>query len=70
MKRPGRIAAIVVVILALVFIAGWWTSGVVEKDVDFVVFRGGVHAMGRHGLLRGVLPDRTALRRGTCSPPL
>jgi UPF0755 protein len=39
-KHPGRIAAIAVAILALVFIAGWWTSGVVEKDIDFVVPRG------------------------------
>jgi UPF0755 protein len=39
-KHRGRIAAIVIAILALVFIAGWWGSGVVDKDVDFVVPRG------------------------------
>jgi UPF0755 protein len=39
-KRPGRIAAIVVVFLVLVFIASWWGWGVVDKDVDFVVPRG------------------------------
>ena len=40
MNRPGRLAAIVLAVLALAFMASWWVSGVVEKDADFTVPRG------------------------------
>jgi len=39
-RRPGRLAAIAVAILALLFVGSWWGFGVVEKDTDFVVPRG------------------------------
>ena len=40
MRRPGRLAAIAVGIVLLLFVGSWWGFGVVEKDTDFVVPRG------------------------------
>jgi UPF0755 protein len=40
MKHRGRLAAIVIAALLLLFVGSWWGFGVVEKDADFVVPRG------------------------------
>ena len=40
MKRPGRLAALVLALAVLMVLASWWITGVVGKDASFVVPRG------------------------------
>jgi UPF0755 protein len=39
-KRPGRLAALVLALAVLMVLASWWITGVVGKDASFVVPRG------------------------------
>jgi peptidoglycan lytic transglycosylase G len=39
-KRPGRLAVIVIVLALLWLLGSWWVSDVVARDTDFVVPRG------------------------------
>ena len=40
MKRPGRLAALVLALAVLMVLASWWITGVVGKDASFVFPRG------------------------------
>lgn len=50
MKRRGRLAAIAIAVLLLIFVGSWWGFGVVDKDTAFTVPRGASLPMVAHKL--------------------